>query len=145
MTGFEPRTSGVESDCSANWATTTAWNYYVSWFIIVCPTGSCKQKWFIKSISFSYLRNNKQVNFRCPTRVKKIRQKAFKVKHFRRWFSIQWSCQSRESHASNFYAIRLDKKANKQTDKCALGTTVWPDKNRQISIKVAQKWFHWKN
>ena len=24
MTGFEPRTSGVGSDCSANWATTTA-------------------------------------------------------------------------------------------------------------------------
>ena len=22
---------------------------------------------------------------------------------------------------------------------------VWPDKNRQISIKVAQKWYHWKN
>ena len=22
--------------------------------------------------------------------------------------------------------------------------TVWPDKNRQMSIKVAQKWFHWK-
>ena len=24
MTGFEPRTFGVESDCFANWATTTA-------------------------------------------------------------------------------------------------------------------------
>ena len=22
---------------------------------------------------------------------------------------------------------------------------VWPDKNRQMSVKVAQKWFHWKN
>ena len=22
---------------------------------------------------------------------------------------------------------------------------VWPEKNRQISIKVTQKWFHWKN
>ena len=24
MTGFEPRTSGIGSDCSTNWATTTA-------------------------------------------------------------------------------------------------------------------------
>ena len=23
--------------------------------------------------------------------------------------------------------------------------TVWPEKNRQMSIKVAQKWFHYKN
>ena len=24
MTGFEPQTSGIDSDCSTNWATTTA-------------------------------------------------------------------------------------------------------------------------
>ena len=29
----------------------------------------------------------------------------------------------------------------------AVGTllTVWPDKNRQMSVKVASKWFHYKN
>ena len=28
MTGFEPRTSGIRSDRSTNWATTTAWTIY---------------------------------------------------------------------------------------------------------------------
>ena len=27
MTGFEPRTSGIGSDRSTNWATITAWTY----------------------------------------------------------------------------------------------------------------------
>ena len=28
MTGFEPRTSGIESNCSTNWATTTSQSFY---------------------------------------------------------------------------------------------------------------------
>ena len=38
MTGFEPRTSGIESDRSTNWATTTAQNYcrtFKEWHWIV--------------------------------------------------------------------------------------------------------------
>ena len=34
MSGFEPRISGVESDRSTNWATTTALSSYICYIII---------------------------------------------------------------------------------------------------------------
>ena len=39
MTGFEPQTSGIGSDCSTNWATTTAQNIELFWYMNMCrPT-----------------------------------------------------------------------------------------------------------
>ena len=54
MTGFEPQTSGAESDRSTNWATTTALRFYIytcssmgkGTHVIKCP----KQIGGIKSI-----------------------------------------------------------------------------------------------
>ena len=40
MTGFEPRTSGIVSNCSTNWATTTAQEYIFVEKFLTCVDGA---------------------------------------------------------------------------------------------------------
>ena len=53
--------------------------------------------------------------------------------------------QSNRRAAIRWYFLLQNKEVSILWSEHHLTTAVWPDKNRQMSIKVAQKWFHKKN
>ena len=88
MTGFEPRTSGVGSDCSTNWATTTAQDvlsFYYIWHCIKKRTNINKKGSCLVHIS----------------KMDQISHCLIWLSHFHEWINSVWPDLAKFRHFGN--------------------------------------------
>ena len=155
MTGFEAWTSGVRSDHSTNWATARLHLCFYRFKLDV----PILLFFYIFSLNYVYNVSNPQIQFGRISRFHLSTDFYFLFyaqthrwpSHFSTYPEASNSVSPTPSPSLTFYLahirIPLSKQNRKKSFLCSPFSgqkwwTVWPDKNRQMSIKVAQIWFH---